>query len=317
MCKSKAEGGQRCYSHANAEFLDAKNKYEIKDKELHSSRLLLQNVKNTIERLDIAYELEQVSDDDYNRYLDMYVTQRSDAASNVARCETELAESDAELKRTRNEVNTTTTGLAKLEAAIRDEPNVEKRHALKFEYDCGRRLRNVRQKAFERFEERQKKGAELQVKAREKQLMAQALPDYDYQTKEIKEKAMLDAQLLSARAYLELNNGRQVFPALFDEKGNVVPAKVTKTKHGHSWGILSNPKDPSSKFSGFVSISQSKDPKKREEFYAKKGYTVGKVWAEAQAKVVTDDNGVKTVNILRNDGGYSPFAETVTKNQYK
>lgn len=319
MCKSKAEGGQRCFSHANAEYLETKQKCEKKEKELHSSRLLLQNVKNTIERLDIAQELGQVSDEDYNRYLDTFVQQRQDAYSEVTKNENELGLLSKDLDRTLHEVRTTKTGLANLKEEIQAETDPVKKHRLQFEYNSCSRLRNVRQKAFERFTARQEKSKELNAKAAEKMKAAQGLPEYDYQTREIKAQAVLDAQLLSARAYLESTNGREVFPALFDKEGNVVPAKIVKTKHGRAWGILSDPSNPSSKFKPgqFVTISQSKDPKKREEFYASKGYTVGKVWAEAEAKITADENGVKKVSILRNDGGYSPFAETVTTNQYK
>jgi hypothetical protein len=319
MCKSKAEGGQRCFSHANAEYIDTKKKYEAKERELHSSRLLLQNVKNTIERLDIAQELGQVSDEDYNRYLDTFVTQREAALKEVHANEKAVESLSADVTRTLHEVRTTQTGLANLKAEIHAETDPVKRHRLQFEYNSCSRLRKVRQQAFERFQARQEKSKELAAKANEKMKAAQELPEYDYQTREIKAEAILEAEHLSARAYLESTNGREVFPALFDKEGNVVPAKIVKTKHGRAWGILSDPKNPSSKFKPgqFVTISQSKDPKKREEFYASKGYTVGKVWAEAEAKILTDDNGVKKVSILRNDGGYSPFAETVTTNQYK
>lgn len=319
MCKSKAEGGQRCYSHANADYLAAKNKYETNEKELHSSRLLLQNVKNTIERLDIAQELGQVNDEDYNRYLDSFVEQRQNALELVAKNEAEAEVLSQNVERALHEVRTTKTGLANLKEEIDSETDPVKRHQLQFSYNAGRRLRAVRQQAFERHLVRQEKATELKAQAEEKMELAKALPEYDYQTREIKSQAMLEAEQLSAKAYLESNNGREVFPALFDSSGNVVPAKIVKTKHGRAWGILSNPNDPSSKFKpgAFVTISQSKDPKKREEFYASKGYTVGKVWAEAEAKIITDENGVKKVSILRGDGGYSPFAETLTTNQYK
>lgn len=319
MCKSKAEGGQRCFSHANADYLEAKTKYETKEKELHSSRLLLQNIKNTIERLDIAQELGEVSDEAYNHYLDVYVTQRNEATADIAQKQKERDVLSKDVDKTLHEMRTTTTGLANLKEEIKAETDPVKRHRLQFEYNACSRLRRVRQQAFERFLVRQEKGRELEAKAQEKLKEAKELPEYDYQTREIKAQAILEAQHLSARAYLEMNNGREVFPALFDKEGNAVPAKIVKTKHGRAWGILSDPTNPSSKFKPgqFVTISQSKDPQKREEFYASKGYTVGKVWAEAEAKIITDENGVKKVSILRNDGGYSPFAETVTVNQYK
>lgn len=316
MCKSKAEGGQRCYSHANKEYMDAVQAFDVEEKELHSSRLYLQNVKNNIERLDIAYELGQVSDEDYNRHLDSMVSQREHAQESTLAHEKLLHERGEDISRTLNEVRTTTTGLAKLESEIKAETDPNKKHELQFAYNCGKRLRNVRQKAFERHLERVEKSKELQAKAQEKMRLARALPEYDEQTKRIKEQAVLDAELLSARAYLEMNNGREAFPALFDKNGDLVPAKITKTKHGRSWGILSDPRNPASRFTGFVTISQSKDPKKREEFYASKGYSVGKVWANADAKIVTDENNARRVNILRNDGGYSPYVETITTNQY-
>lgn len=317
MCKSLAEGGQRCFSHANKDYQNALAGLKIAKDELDGSQLALQRVRNNIEILDISYEMGDVNDEQYNNDLDVLVAERNQLTKDIEQNIENEARIQKDVDRTISEVRTTPTGLKQLKERIDREQNPVEKHRLQFAYDSGNRLRNVREAAFKRYGERQEKAKELKIKAQEKFALSESMPEYDYQTRQIKETVRLDGELLSAKAYLEENNGREVFVALFDNKGNIVPAKLTPTKYGHAWGILSNPKDPSSKYKSFVTIPKNQDPEKRAAFYASKGLTVGKVWADAKASIVEDENKVKKVRILRSDGGFSPFAEIMTTDQYK
>lgn len=322
MCKSIAEGGQRCFSHTNKEYQKALETEKRQENELRISVLELQNVKNNMERLDIGYEMGYVTDENYNAHLDRFAEQRNALEETVREKEAVLNAAQEESKNALIEVQTTKTGLANLKKEIYAETDALKKQKKVFAYNYANRLRNLRQQAFERSLVRAEKAKEYDEQAKVKRAAAQLLPEYDADTARIKHRALMEAELLEAKAYLERQNGGEKFPALLDLKGNIVPAKVMKTNvNGHSrmaWAILSDPKDPSSKPKSFLTIPQSNDNEHRNSFYAKKGFTVGQVWADAKASIIRDQkNGTEKVSIIRADGGYSPYAKVLVTNQYE
>lgn len=321
MCKSIAEGGQRCFSHTNKEYQKALETEKRCEKELRIGVLELQNVKNNIERLDIGYEMGYVNDENYNSHLDHYVEQRKMLETSVQEKEVALTSAQEESKKALIEVQTTKTGLANLKKEIYAETDALKKQKKVFAYNYASRLRNLRQEAFDRSLVRAEKAKQYEAQAAEKRAAAKLLPEYDADTARIKNRVMVEAELFEAKAYLERQNGGEKFPALLDRKGNVVPAKVMNTNvKGHqrkAWAILSDPKNPASKPSGFLTIPQSNDNEYRNKFYANKGYSVGQVWADAEAKIVKSENGMEKVSILRADGGYSPYAKVLVANQYE
>ncbi|MBC9706688.1 MAG: hypothetical protein H9W81_17395 [Enterococcus sp.] len=321
MCKSIAEGGQRCFSHTNKEYQKALETENRQGKELRISVLELQNVRNSIERLDIGYEMGYLNDEDYNTHLDTFVAQRKALEETVKTKETAYLASQEETKKALVEVQTTKTGLANLKNEIYAETDALKKQKKIFAYNYANRLRNLRQQAFERSLVRAEKAKQYEEQAKIKRAAAQELPEYDADTARIKHRALVEAELLEAKAYLERQNGGEKFPALFDKQGNVFPAKIITTNikgnQRRAWAILSDPKNPSSKPKGFLTIPQSNNEEYRKEFYAKKGFTVGQVWADARADIVKGQNGMEKVSINRADGGYSPYAKVILTNQYE
>lgn len=123
-------------------------------------------------------------------------------------------------------------------------------------------------------------------------------------------------------ADLIAKGGKTEFSALFDKDGNMVPAKRvnmpdrfnpgrTKT----AWGVLSDPKDPSSPIKEWINESSSGNMKTQEAYLAKKGYTMGTVRVPAYVTERGDGINVRSV-YERKDRGFSPDAEVVTKNRY-
>lgn len=321
MCKSIAEGGQRCFSHTSKEYAKAQETERRCENDVRIHTLELQNVKNNIERLDLGYEMGYVNDENYNAHLDQLAESRKQLEKLVREKEDLLAKSQEETKKALIEVQTTKTGLENLKQEIYAEQDALKKRKLVAAFNYATRLRNLRQQAHERSIARAEKAKEYDAQAAAKLAEAKALPEYDADTARIKHRALAEAELLRAKAYLERQNGMEKFPALFDRSGNIVPAKMIRTNvKGHerrAWALLSDPKNSTSKPSALLTVPQSDNDEHKNKFYAKKGYTVGEVWADAQANIVRDKSGMDRVSIRRADGGYSPYTKVITTNQYE
>lgn len=128
----------------------------------------------------------------------------------------------------------------------------------------------------------------------------------------------LTARLHERKAEIAANGGKAEFPALFDLDGNMVPAKLVNTRYGPAWGLLSDPDNLSSEFTGFVNPSLAKDENRAKANLEKKGYRVGKVSAPAGADLAapagaTGTSGMASVYVktFRTDGGYSSDVEVL------
>src|SRR5690625_7645794 len=66
------------------------------------------------------------------------------------------------------------------------------------------------------------------------------------------------ARKYDLQAEIAEQGGTWQFPALLDTDGNLVPAKLVQTRYGMAWGLLSDPSDPHSDFTGFVNPSNAR-----------------------------------------------------------
>jgi hypothetical protein len=318
MCYPKP--GPRCYAHTHNERVAKESQLEEIQSKYASSIEELQKNANSINRLDAAYEEGQVDDEEYNRYLDGLSELRRNLADDAASYETHFRALQTKVRNALVEEHATKKGLKVLKAEVEAATDAADKRAKQLDYARAERLYKHRHDAYQAHLEHQKKSREYKEKSNFLKAEASAIEAKDNESKAIRDEALLEAEKFEAQAYVESQDGKYHFPALFDKDGNLVPAKIIKTKFGvRSWGILLDPSKPSSsKMAEFISISKHSDPKKREKFYADKGYTVGKVMAPAVAAIVDDEKaGKKRVTILRSDGGYSPAVEVLTKNQYE
>lgn len=316
MCYPKP--GNRCYAHAHSERVDKESQLQEAKEQYTASIEDLQKTTNSIALLDLAYESGEVPDEDYNRYLDWLVNAQRNLAEQVSSQEANFKLLQQNVNNALAEEHATKKGLKLLKEEIETATDPAVKRAKQLEYARAERLHKHRHDAYEAHLEHQKKSREYMEKSNFLKAEADAIEGNDSEAQAIREQALLEAEKFKAQSYVESQDGRYHFPALFDKNGNLVPAKIIKTKFGRSWGILSDPSKPTSKIAQFISISHHSDPKMREKFYADKGYTVGKVMAPAVAAIIEDEKkGEKQVSVLRSDGGYSPAVEVLTKNQYE
>jgi hypothetical protein len=316
MCYPKP--GPRCYAHTYNERVEKESQLQEVKAQYVASIEDLQKTTNSIGRLDLAYEAGEVPDEEYNRYLDGLVELQRNLANDVATQETSFRTLQQKVRNALVEEHATKKGLKILKDEIEAATDSADKKAKQLDYARAERLYKYRRDAFQSHLEHQKKSREYKEKSNFLKAEAAAIEGTDSEAQDLRQQALLEAEKFDAQSYVESQDGKYHFPALFDKNGEIVPAKIVKTKFGRSWGVLSDPSKPTSKISEFISISQHSDPKKREKFYADKGYTVGKVAAPAVAAIVEDEKiGKKRVSILRSDGGYSPAVEVLTKNQYE
>lgn len=317
MCYPKP--GPRCYGHTHNERVERESQLQEVKAQYVSSVEELQRTQGFINQLDMAYEMGEIGDENYNRELDILADLRRDLTGKVSDSETSFRDLQNKVRSSLAEEQATKKGLKILKEKIEAATDSEDKRAKQLDYARAERLYKHRNEAYQAHLEHQKKSREYKEKSNFLKAEASTIEATDSETIAIRDEALLEAEKFDAQSYVESQDGKYHFPALFDKNGDLVPAKIVKTKFGRSWGILSDPNKPaSSKISEFISISQHSDPKKREKFYADKGYTVGKVAAPAVAAIVEDEKiGKKRVSILRSDGGYSPAVEVLTKNQYE
>lgn len=126
----------------------------------------------------------------------------------------------------------------------------------------------------------------------------------------------LMAHFYRVQAEVAEDEGKAVFPALFDLDGNLVPAKLVSTRYGMSWGLLSDPDDASSEFTGWFSPSQAQSETIRIRNDARKGYYVGSVRTDAHVDL-SGNSGVLSVQVVvfRKDRGWSKDVEILDNGQ--
>lgn len=317
MCKSKSEGGLRCYSHTHQDYLKKVEKLENIEKSQDTAEEQLATISNQISYLDVQEEYGEIDEEAYARNLDALVGARNNLRKDIATLQANRTKAEEDVKQALYASRATKQGLVLLKEEINAETDPEKKRALKFAHDVANRQYGFLLRAVKDSKEHKSKAAELREKAEELLEVAKAMPEHDLAARKAKADAMVEVEKLSADSAIEENNGKYGFQALLDKNGNVAPVKAVKTKFGYSWGVLSDPSDPNSKISQFITMSKDPDPEKRRNFYASKGYMLGKVNATAKAVIDEAPNGVKKVRIARTDGGYSPYAEVISKDILK
>ncbi len=131
---------------------------------------------------------------------------------------------------------------------------------------------------------------------------------------------MSSKELLQAR--IVDNGGKWEFRALFDLKGNLIPAKTFENQYRDTtWGILET-EDPQSSFVAYVSQSKANDKTKFIKNMAKKGYYVGAVEVPAYADLAGSGKGMGGLCsvhavVRRSDGGFSADAVITDNGQAK
>lgn len=111
------------------------------------------------------------------------------------------------------------------------------------------------------------------------------------------------------KAEITENGGKDVFPALFDLEGNLVPAKLIDTRYGRAWGLLPDD-DPRGSFTGWFSPSNAATESYRIRNNEKKGYYEGTVMAPAAVTIAASGRGLSGAMSarpisFRTDGGFS------------
>lgn len=313
MCKSKSEGGLRCYSHTHQDYLKKVEKLDSIEKSQDKAEEQLATISNQISYLDVQEEYGEIDEDSYARNLDALVNARNSLRKDIATLQANRTKAEEDVKQALYASRATKQGLVLLKAEVEAETDPEKKRALKFAYNVANRQYGFLLGAVKDAKSHKSKAAELRDKAAELLEVANAMPENDVASRKAKADAMVEVEKLTAESVIEDNNGKYGFQALLDKNGNVAPVKAVKTKYGFSWGVLSDPSDPNSKISQFITMSKDPDPAKRRDFYASKGYMLGIVNTTAKAVIDEAPNGVKKVRIARTDGGYSPYAEVVSK----
>lgn len=308
MCKSKAEGGARCYSHTSKEYVAARNHAQEVRQELDRKHEIMGNIVQQQNALDQAYEDGNVYDEDYNRHSDVLIGHRQRGEKLIAEDVRKLAIAEDKAAKALAEVQTTHTGLKNLQMAIDQEPNPAKKAALQNAYNVGKRVGVRRAKAHKVYLENQETADALLRQAVEKKTEAENIVVSSDEHVRVRDDMMVEANLLRAKSHLARNNGNVEAQALIDAKtGNIVPAKLVDGKYGKVWSFPSD--SGNSKSNTLVSPPRGKTYASRAAFWEKKGLRLGTVWVPGEAIVSEDDNGDKKVVLRRTDGGYSSHAK--------
>lgn len=214
----------------------------------------------------------------------------------------------------------TPKGQREMEALIKEaEANGDKGRVIMLKHNLAVGKR-TRQEKLEKYKEAQRKKKEAELKKAEQAAAASAESFERSDTDGFVSQRSndLNSMLHRRRAEIAEQGGVTEFPALFDLKGNLVPAKLVNTQYGQSWALLSDPDDPSSAASGWVNQSKANDPDRVRRNMEAKGYRVGTVKAPANAKLDAPAgarglSGLSSVfvRVFRTDGGYSPDVEIV------
>lgn len=125
----------------------------------------------------------------------------------------------------------------------------------------------------------------------------------------------LGAEVNELEATIAENDGKSEFSALFDLEGNLIPAKLIKTRYGSAWALLETT-DTDSKFVDFFNPSRAQNEAQAVAKNAAKGYYVGTVLVEAGATIQSYGNGLAAATtahavVYRKDGGFSATAYIV------
>lgn len=317
MCKSKIEGGWRCYSHTSKEYKKVLESISETDAQLDHDNRVMSEIKFHMEALDRQWEDGNIPDEDYNMESDRFIAYREEGVRRLAGLDAKKARLIIDAEKAKAEMQTTAKGLKELKAQIKEASTPEEKRELEVAYNVAHRINVQRKEAFVKYKENKAKAVVLREQANEKKREADSIvvssPDHE----KIKDDITIESHTLAAEAYLQEHGGNMEVQTLYSAKtGEAVPAKLMKTSYGWSWAILSDPKNPMSKPSGFITPPRGKTYESRKKFYENKGLVLGTSWVPGKVNVPEDEFGNRKVVVERTDGGFSRFCIHGNKDVY-
>lgn len=317
MCKSKLEGGGRCYSHTNKEYQATLVNIDNAKKELDRKQTVLAKINFNIEMLDQQQADGNINDEDYNNNLDTLIGYREHGKQLIQEDRENLVKLEKRADAEKAEVQTTAKGIKLLREEIANTEDPEERRNLTASYNLGRKINKKRLEASKRFIANKEEAEKLRSEARSIAEEAKGIKGQSVEHDVEREEKTIAAHKLFAAAHLKEHNGNMEVQTLYSAKtGESVPAKLIDGKYGKVWAILSDPKDPSSKPSQLISPPRGKTTESREAFYEKKGMVLGTSWVPGKATVQQDEYNNRKVVLERTDGGYSRFSVRGSDNWY-
>lgn len=317
MCKSKLEGGWRCYAHTNNAYIKVQEQIKEAEKELDNKNSVMAQIGFYIEALNTKREDGEVNSDHYDSEL-ARLEGHQEQGRELIRKDREKIESLKESEgKALAEVYTTAKGMKLLKERIDNEENPDLKRNLQVQYNLSKRINGKRKEAFARFKENQAKAIELREQAKAKKEEADAIVPASPDHVKMRDELILEAKHIYAQAYLAKHDGKSEVQALFDANtGQIRPFKFADGKFGKTWVELSDPNNPMSKPVSFLSPPRGKTYESRRAFYESKGLVLGTVWVPGKAEIRTDDYGNKDVKVVRTDGGFSKYCVDGTKDVY-
>lgn len=306
--------GPRCSGHVKQRLEASRSAYEAASTEAAQQQGNLNNINDYMRSIMQSYQQKKMDQATFDEHQKRYEVARDSAYTKMEHAKQAAEEHYRKMLAWEQERAATPEGIKKLEEQIaltEDPVELQRLTAMR---NVGQRLYNARVEAGKNHQEHIKKSQELEAAARAKYEEAKLLTQGGPENRPLYDSLMAEVKQLSIQSEIERNDGKSNFPALFTVDGRPVPAKLTQTKFNNRkvWGVLKDPNDPKSKYDSFISVSIAESPKKREEFYAKKNLVLGTVSAPAEAHIVENEAGVKSVVVVRCDGGFSPLAEIVS-----
>lgn len=146
MCKSKAEGGARCYAHTNKAYQKSLEDLNKMKENLLVKKKYYAFIVNKIKEI----ETNQNSSTDINKERVYYYNKLRDGDKAIAHDTVQIAQLEKEVKYRSDERNATFTGLKILKQAIDNSNNTEEKRKLSMDYNIANRVFNKRKEAWGR-----------------------------------------------------------------------------------------------------------------------------------------------------------------------
>lgn len=350
MCKSLKDGGGRCYSHTSKAYIKAQENEQNCERQLEKYRRSVEQISRTLESinssndvvnpdgvnnasiqqsmrdLDDKLEREEITNEEYNASMERLEYYRSDEFRQsvqdsyeygqklIERTENQLNERKAETQKAYREMNTTYTGLKKLQELINSETGPVKKRELQVEYNASKRLGIKRKNAFVRNKENRHKAQKLREKAKLNYESAKTINLDSPESVEAYKELIFEGQKLEAQAYLKENNGHTESQVLIDAKTKqYVPAKIVHGKYGLTWMLLNEKGEPTNQF---ISPPRGKTMESRAKYWENKGLKLGVVSVPGEIDISDNPDGSKKVSIKRSDNGFDKNAILVDGDKY-
>lgn len=317
MCRSKIEGGWRCYSHTNKSYQKILTHLSRAKEDLDKKNNTMAELSFNLQALSYKYEAGEISRGQYEAEKQKLVEYIDKGKELISSQELYVLKGEEAAKNARAEVQTTAKGLKMLKAEIKEEKDPERKKVLQVEYNVGSRVNGKRQEAWKRYKENKAKADDMRAKANEILENANLITTSGYEQKEIKKEMELEAAKMNADAYVTEHDGRIEVKALFDKHGNPFPAKIIEGKYGPTWAVLADSQNPMSKPKAFISLPRGKSIESRAKYYDEKGLKLVTQWVPGESYIQEDEFGNKKVSLRRLDGGYSPLAVDGSMDFYK